>query len=154
MNIPKISETHLNDPAFRDVEFIKSLLESGNKVLLPAAGYSMFPVLKPGDQLIIRAVQFGELPKIGSILVYNKNNILVLHRLVSVEISPLGKVIFTTRGDALNFNDLPWPEENLVGIASVYSRGIKTQMIKTMIPRKWHYWFNRLRLRIHHKTGL
>ena len=44
------------------IETVKAVLESGNSVELSAAGYSMFPTLRPGDRVIVKPLAKGEIP--------------------------------------------------------------------------------------------
>jgi signal peptidase I len=54
----------------REMSVLKSVLESGLSVELPATGYSMFPTLRPGDRVVVRPLSKGELPERGSVVVY------------------------------------------------------------------------------------
>jgi signal peptidase I len=49
------------------------VLDSGNSVELNAAGYSMFPTLRPGDRVVVKPVAKGEVPVRGSVVVFVDN---------------------------------------------------------------------------------
>jgi hypothetical protein len=149
-----------------DIAIVLAVLESGNSVELPAMGYSMFPTLRPGDKVLVRPLDKGEVPVEGSVVVCLKkgvkaqrysdatqqdddipsggiNDILVMHRLIGIKDRDSGNPIFITRGDSLPTADLPWTRSQLLGIAVSFERGRKEYAVKTVIVREWRYSFNR-----------
>ena len=86
---------------------------------------SMEPELNVHDLVIIRE---AEEYKIGDIVVYQNNGMLVIHRIVAME----GEVV-CTKGDANNAEDLPIALSSIKGklIFTIPGVGALIQMIKT-----------------------
>jgi signal peptidase I len=127
----------------RDLAIVISVLESGNSVELPATGYSMFPALRPGNRVIIKPLPEGDLPELGSVVVYRDNNILVMHRLVEIITADKRNPLFITRGDSMMAPDKPFPLQKLLGVAVRYKGVRKEHSLKTHVPRAWRYEYNR-----------
>lgn len=72
--------------------------------------------IEVGDLVLIDKVNPQELKK-GDIIAFKEKNILVTHRIKSIERDENGKLLFTTKGDANNVEDAnPVAVENVVGI--------------------------------------
>jgi hypothetical protein len=155
-----------------DIDIVIDLLESGRLVELPAAGFSMFPALRAGDMVIVKPLIKGEMPTPGSIVVCLNmgkrveedkrrpgegergrwgEDLLVLHRLLEIRIADNGDKIYITRGDSRMEPDLPWPQQQLLGMAVSFKRGKKEHPVKTYIPGEWRYLFNGRLLRVFNK---
>ena len=98
-----------------DIDIVIDLLGSGHSVELPAKGYSMFPIFRPGDRVIVKPLAEGEFPEPGSVVVYidncvsaqgagrraqGHNDVMVMHRLVEIIADDSGELLFITRGDS------------------------------------------------------
>ena len=107
---------------------------TGNAVPMPF-GYgasvvlsgSMEPVLSVGDLLIVQAQDSYET---GDIVVYQSGNTPVVHRIVSITDETV-----TTRGDANNANDEPFPTTAIKGevIAVIPMIGYVVWALKTPV---------------------
>ena len=137
------------DKNINALETIVAVLKSGNSVELNAAGYSMFPTLRPGDRVIVKPLITGELPEPGCVVVCRDRNELVIHRLISI-VNNTGKYVFTTRGDSRKEEDRKW-EAEMVGVAVSFKRGKRELLIKKFVPRNMYYYFNRLALWLYFK---
>lgn len=135
----------------RDIGIITAVLESGNSVELPATGYSMFPILRPGDKVIVKPLTKGELPLPGNIVVYLQNNGLVMHRLVEIINGNSNEPVFITRGDSMTVRDEPLHQHQLIGIAYSYRHSKTEHFVKTFIPGARRYEYNRRLLWIFNK---
>jgi signal peptidase I len=131
------------------IENIKAVLESGNSVELTASGYSMFPTLKNGDRVIVRPLNRGEVPESGSIIVFQDNTGLVIHRVIEKQVIEPGNYVFTTRGDSRRMNDTPVEITRVLGIAVRFRRGTKEYKIKNYVLDRFYYEFNYLELWLH-----
>jgi signal peptidase I len=129
-----------------DIELIKKLIESGRSIELRATGYSMFPTLMPGDNIILSPFTKGEEPKPGNIIVFAAGNILVIHRLVEIIENINYPTLFVTRGDSASKPDNPWRYDQRLGRAVLYKRKSRILKIKTIVPGKYRYKINRLLL--------
>lgn len=138
-----------NSPFKRDIEIIRRVLESGNSVELPATGFSMFPTLRPDDRVIVKPISKSELPKTGNVIVYDNNGVLVMHRLIKIIGRNDTKPLFITRGDSGIEQDMPWTEQQLVGVAVSYNRADKEHSVRSYIPGVWRYEYNRRMLWIY-----
>ncbi len=82
---------------------------------------SMSPKIKKGDIVILKRVSNAEKEKIkkGEILVYNHENIIIVHRVIKV-INNDGKVSYITKGDYNNARD-SWivKESDVVGVVKL-----------------------------------
>ena len=77
--------------------------------MLTVTSYSMWPVLKRGDLIFIKAVEPEDI-EIGSVIVFHREEGMAVHRVVSMD----GYTI-TTRGDANPKEDQPITYEDVVG---------------------------------------
>jgi signal peptidase I len=149
------SSSHNDNPDIlltRDIGIIKAVLGSGHSVELPATGYSMFPTLRPGDRITVKPLAKGEFPKPGQVVVYENNEVLVMHRLIEIINESSGEQLFITRGDCVMDPDKPWLQQLVIGVAISYRRRGKEHLIKTLIPGTWRYSFNRRILWLFSKT--
>lgn len=124
-------------------EIIKAVLETGKPIALTATGYSMFPTLRPGDKITVKPLVNEEVPVPGSVLVYEDNGVLVMHRLIKIVNNDAGMQTFITRGESAPETDKPWVQQQLIGIAVSFKRNNKVNPIKNFIPGSWRYVFNR-----------
>jgi signal peptidase I len=122
---------------------LKAVLESGKNIELTAAGYSMFPTLRPGDKITVKPLLDEEFQLPGRILVYENNGVFVMHRLIKIITDGSGKKLFFSRGDSSTMPDEPWVRQQLIGIAVSFKRNNKVNPIKNFIPGSWRYVFNR-----------
>lgn len=82
---------------------------------------SMWPVLRPSDKVLIKAVSSASL-RVGDIIVYRKKEFSVAHRIVRV-VNNKGFSTYWTRGD-FNYKLDQVSTENIIGkIAGVYRDG-------------------------------
>lgn len=78
---------------------------------------SMWPVLKTGDLVLVKAVEREDL-KIGDIVVWKNPIGFTIHRIVKLD-----KDTITTKGDANFTQDKPTPYENVVGKNVTWGNG-------------------------------
>jgi signal peptidase I len=151
MGSSPIHANNIESSSERTIGLIKAVLESGNSVELPASGYSMFPTLRPGDKVVVKPVTSGELPKPGDVVVYKKNIVFVMHRLIEIIEGNDGAPSFISRGDLGIGQDEPWYKQQFMGIAISYKRGEKENTIRSYIPGVWRYRLNRRLLWIYNR---
>ena len=82
-------------------------------------GFSMFPLLRPGDQVRLIPPEPGFL-RIGQIVVFQRAERLVIHRIVEMDGSP-GRLV--TMGDASLSKDQSRSFEQILALASMRRRG-------------------------------
>lgn len=125
------------------IETLTDLLKGGNSAEIYASGYSMFPTLRPGDKVLVNPVVENKLPIPGEIIIVNDNYTLVLHRLIEIRKNKEGEIVFITRGDSMAESDPPVRRDQIVGIAHSFRRNNKQRHLRSRIPAKRAYKFNR-----------
>jgi hypothetical protein len=128
----------------RDFRVILAILESGHMVELQAAGYSMFPTLRPGDKVLVKMVKDDNLPEPGNIIVALRQDTLVLHRLTEIRIDGQGEYFYITRGDSSVLNDSPWQKSQVIGVANSYKRRKKERKLSRQVPTVSRRRLNRI----------
>jgi signal peptidase I len=146
MSSKQEEESHSPGSSNNMIDTIIAILESGNSVVLPATGYSMFPTLRPGDRVLVKPVIKGEMPQPGSIIVFRENGQLVIHRLLKITPWGTGCIKLVTRGDSRPENDKILLAEQFMGVAVSYKRKGKEHYLKSTIPLAFQYEFNRYAL--------
>ncbi len=102
--------------------FIQALRSYGC-ASLRVTGTSMWPALWPGDTVEIRSAQIGEI-KVGDLAAFTRDDRIFIHRVIRNTTS--GAAALVTRGDALQVEDPPVRESELLGVASVTERVPRT----------------------------
>src|SRR5580700_5520094 len=74
-------------------------------IRLPAMGTSMVPAIHPGDVLSIQPVDPKEV-SVGDIVVYEREGVLIVHRVVGIFAAPSAPYL-VTRGDRSLRDDAP-----------------------------------------------
>ncbi|WP_430816286.1 S26 family signal peptidase [Carboxylicivirga sp. RSCT41] len=82
------------------------LLSEGQEVEVPAHGMSMFPLLKPGDILLVSPGK----PQKGDIGVFISQNKLIAHRIYALK-----NKTYHFKGDGLIHSDPPVSNTNVLG---------------------------------------
>jgi signal peptidase I len=123
------------------------LLEKGTSVRIEAGGYSMYPLIKPGNSIVIRPVSVGQL-KPGMIIAWKRDNDMVVHRLVNIyEVD--GVKMFLTRGDSSPVSDDPVKFEDIAGrVEAIYRSDYLFRPERLYPIPERRYRINRLRVRI------
>lgn len=128
-------------------ELVSRLLEEGNSIRIPANGYSMFPIIYPGDTIVITPIDDPSTLQVGEVIAWKREHDLVVHRLISMQRRD-ERIVFTTRGDSTLSPDQPIITETLAGRVQLIDKNgtevIMTQ--KTSIP-EWRYRLNNLRVK-------
>jgi hypothetical protein len=132
----------------RGIEIVISVLESGHSLELPATGYSMFPVIRPGDKVLVKLADKNLLPEPGCIIVAHLNSGLIMHRLTRIKNDSQGGNLLITRGDCMAEPDLPFPPDQVIGLAYSYLRNSRQHKIVCRVPSLLEYKINRMLLRI------
>lgn len=118
---------------------LKEKIASGEKASLIVATDSMRPMIAPGDRVLVRNIGRKE-PAIGDILLYEREQMLCVHRLVS-KLPPqprrlpfwqptrLRRSKFITKGDASLQIDRPLSMDQLLGkVAAIDKRLYKIDL--------------------------
>jgi signal peptidase I len=86
---------------------------------------SMYPWVRPGDQVFVRRYDFAQI-RPGDVILYERANRLFVHRVVQQIIRPAigGNASFlVVKGDALDRSDAPVSAKEFVGRAIRIHRG-------------------------------
>jgi signal peptidase I len=143
MSTKKETESQNPGSSIDMIDTIIAILESGNSVVLPATGYSMFPTLRPGDRVLVKPVIKGEMPEPGTIVVFRDNGQLIIHRLIKILQNEEGNDSFEARGDSRSMNDKILQVEQLIGKAVSFKRGDKEYDIRSIFPGTIQNKYNR-----------
>ncbi len=100
-----------------DVEKLRAILAAGGELRLAVTGWSMRPILREGDYLVVRPLEGP--PRVGEVVVYSRAGHLWAHRLLAR--SPSGGFMLT-KGDARGRPDPPVTPGELIGRAVAVER--------------------------------
>jgi signal peptidase I len=90
------------------------LLSEGKTIRIKAHGYSMYPCIKPGSLVLIEPLRLKGAPVPGEIIAITRENGIIIHRLVKIEIINNVKT-FIARGDSNAFADDPVTLDKIPG---------------------------------------
>ncbi len=106
-----------------------NLLESGHPMEINARGYSMFPILRPNQKLVIEPIN-PTLYRKGDIVVFIINETLIAHRIVWIDTEKC-----LCRGDATLHFDGPISINKLLGKVTHRKKQEKTIQINSIFRR-------------------
>lgn len=106
-----------------------SILDQDKAISIAAGGYSMWPVIRPGDKVIVTPLA-GTEPETGDIVALIRDGGFVVHRVIEIK-KENGFSLFRTRGDASAAAD-PWMD--ITGIKGLVKNIIRSG--KTLSVRK------------------
>jgi signal peptidase I len=109
MNVDKRVETARRTQA----ELVQKSLQKGNPVHVSLTRSSMAPCLLPGDELIVEYLAWQQL-RAGDIVLYERSEALLAHRLIRVE-PQTPDVCLITKGDAAESYDSPVSVDSYLG---------------------------------------
>ena len=115
-------------------------LQEGKQVEVPAFGMSMFPLLLPGDVLLVNPVK----PQKGDIGVFIGQRKLIAHRVYKISNNA-----YHFKGDGLIYPDHPVPYEKVLGTVISRRRNNETKNCK----KGWFRVFKRLMPQLTFYTG-
>jgi hypothetical protein len=98
-----------------------ALLREGRSVRMRLGGYSMWPSMLPGDVGTIVPEPIQDLHQ-GNVVVFDRGDKWVAHRLVAIDKSPTG-IVLTTQGDSIPYPDEPFREDTYRGVVRSVARG-------------------------------
>lgn len=127
------------------VEHIEQTLKKEGRIQLSAIGFSMLPLIHPGQRIEVVSSPVSEI-KPGDIVLVKKNNSFILHRVHAVPRN--GSTLFITKGDNTDRYDEPVSPESITGkvisvgnwvSAKIFWRGVNKAAIlfSVQIPQ-WH----------------
>jgi signal peptidase I len=105
------------------------LLTEGFFLQITVGGYSMFPYLQNGDEVLIKKEPINNL-KAGDIIVFRSVKKLIAHRIITFR-KTNSQIKIITKGDSLIFFDKPITEEQYIGKITDYIRKNKSISINT-----------------------
>jgi signal peptidase I len=94
------------------------LLQDGKQVEVPAHGMSMFPLLQPGDILLVNPTK----PKLGEIGIFLSQDILIAHRVYKID-----NTAYYFKGDGLIYADRPISPSRILGVVVNRKRNSKNR---------------------------
>jgi len=120
-----------------------NLLDDRQQVSISAGGYSMWPALRPGDRLIISAVNDNLAPAAGDVVALKRDGGFVVHRITEIKADD-GAVKIRTRGDSSMKPD-PWiAYEHIAGFVKRFRRGDRELAVA---PRRMPFFVNAMLVR-------
>lgn len=123
--MPQPQERLLNaccsaDDTCARIALARDALQRFGRLRFRAMGSSMLPAIAPGDILTFRIPTPGDLV-LGRVLLMQRDDRLVVHRLVSHE-----QGMLTTMGDSLRVPDVPLGMNQLLGVLDGQQRGSRS----------------------------
>ena len=123
-----------------------TLLSEGKTIRLKAHGYSMYPSIRPGSLLLIEPIHLKGDPVPGEIIAIVKNDGLIVHRLLKIEVRNNVKN-FIARGDSNAWSDYPVKIGKIAGrIVGAETTGENPVRADIRIKTRPGYFINRLRI--------
>lgn len=134
-----------NDHAIvKDVGF--TLLSEGKTIRIKAHGYSMYPCIKPGSQILIEPLNIKGLPRQGEIIAIRRESGLIVHRLSKI-VTKNGATWYIARGDSNAYPDNPIKINKIAGrIVGAETTGENPVPADIRINTKPDYFLNRIRV--------
>ena len=111
-----LSPQHL----FTDVS--TELLRSGQSIRFRAPGRSMYPTIKEDETITVQPVAPSAI-KMGDIILYRLERVVIAHRVVRMERGEEGGSRFIVRGDASGASDEPVQSGQVLGKVVSVERG-------------------------------
>jgi len=134
-----------NDHAIvKDIGF--TLLSEGKTIRIKAHGYSMYPCIKPGSQILIEPLSVKGMPRQGEIIAIRRESGLIVHRLSKIE-TKNGVTWYIARGDSNAYPDNPIKINKIAGrIVGAETTGENPVPADIRINTKPDYFLNRIRV--------
>jgi len=127
-------------------DLASGLLEEGKTVRIEASGYSMYPAIKPGNQIYIKAVKDRDDICPGDIIAWQREDDMVVHRLIH-RYRDEEEYCFLTRGDSGRLSDRPVLFEDIVGVVvEIEGRSGKRKPVRKALIREGRYRMNSRRV--------
>lgn len=102
------------------------LLREGQTAEVPASGISMYPLLQPGDLLLVHPQK----PEIGDIGVFISGEKIIAHRLLK-----FSDDTYYFKGDSLIITDRPVKKEDILGTVIQRKRNNKSKNASSLVFR-------------------
>ena len=123
---PEELNTHLHD-------LVETLLDDNHALSFSMKGFSMYPALRPGDIGTVEKCTSAQI-KVGDIVVFKLNKILVAHRLIDIVIQDDGN-LFIAKGDKNCHKDQAFTSDDLLGKLSSFRRKNNEMKIDSLSMR-------------------
>ena len=133
--MPLQPQALLNGDHPRKIQLFIEALRSYGRASLRVSGTSMWPELWPGDTVEIRIAAMSEM-KVGDLAAFTREERVFVHRVVASRRID-GALVLITRGDALDSDDPPVHESELLGVASLTEKVPRTFLRR--IRQTLHY---------------
>ena len=110
------------------LDALAAAVRQGRPVTVPVSGVSMGARFSGVDAIVITPVPFASV-RIGTIIVYRRNDKWVAHRVVRVIRSVSGRA-YVTKGDAIHrFDDPPVSETGYIGVVTAVQSGARITVL-------------------------
>ncbi len=112
------------------------VLQSSGVLRLGVTGSSMLPTLWPGD--IVTLVAIADEPQVGEIILFQRRDQFVIHRVIRMA-SSAGQTQITTRGDCMDDEDSAIAASEVLGRVATVRRGARefSMATKLSLLQKW-----------------
>ncbi len=127
-------------------DLASGLLDEGTMVRMRAGGRSMYPTIKAGSILHIEAVKTPDDLVIGDIIAWERENDMVVHRVIH-KYRHDEKTLFITRGDSALTSDSPVAFDDIAGkVVLIETTRGKTKPVRKAFIRERRYRLNSRRV--------
>jgi signal peptidase len=121
MNSESANKSVLN-PQYLFTDVSTELLRSGQSIRFRAPGRSMYPTIKEDETITVQPVAPSAI-KMGDIILYRLEGVVIAHRVVRIERGEDGGSRFIARGDASGVPDEPVEPAQVLGKVISVERG-------------------------------
>jgi signal peptidase I len=121
MNSESANKSVLN-PQYLFTDVSTELLRSGQSIRFRAPGRSMYPTIKEDETITVQPVAPSVI-KMGEIILYLLEGVVIAHRVVRIEQGEDGGSRFIARGDASGVADEPVEPAQVLGKVVSVERG-------------------------------
>lgn len=121
-------------------DWLPELLNAGKSVWINSRGFSMYPILKPGDQLKVMPIGITEI-RVGDIIAFQQKGILVAHRVQEIRLDKEGLTL-TAKGDSVFEMDEEVSDENYLGkITALKRKGVEQPILSSKKKSIWYTYY-------------
>ena len=126
------------------IALLKEVVARGINLRVRVCGESMYPFIRPGATIIIKATQLQDLVK-GDLVLYYVQNRLVTHRVLGKKKSN-AQITLLIKGDAVAYFDHPVQEHQIIGKVAALEKNGRVTRLDTLAQKVSNYIISRYSL--------
>lgn len=119
-----------------DIEISQALISKKSSSWIKIISWSMSPLIKKGDKLLVKKTNPSLLKK-GEIICFKHNNFLVVHRIYDISKGFKRNLVFITKPDSNVAPLISVFSKDVIGKAIVLQRRLKRFNLESGILKEW-----------------